>query len=341
MTSGQYHTSLEIGRRIFELGQRFQNDLQMALARLIMAANYSQLGDFTSCREQLTKMLAYYDYRQHHALSTQFGIDPGVNALVWEAPVLWIQGYPEQAKEKSREAIAVSQVLDHPFSLIAALEVGAGIMHTLARSYQAAGEDLKLSIALADEHNFGSFQVEGRFYEGFLQVVDGRTEKGIAQMEQSLAAWRGTGMRILYTVMLGLLAEAQGRAGQVEKGLQILDDAFIEVESRDERFCEAELLRVKGDLLRLRREEPAVIESTYQQAIKVARQQEAKSWELRATISLAKLWKEQGKIPQARSALSKVYEWFIEGFDTADLQETKALLEQLKNDSEKDVNLTV
>ncbi|MFN2163706.1 MAG: ATP-binding protein [Candidatus Promineifilaceae bacterium] len=341
MTSGQYHTSLEIGRRIFELGQRFQNDLQMALARLIMAANYSQLGDFARCREQLEKMLAFYDYRQHHVLSTQFGIDPGVNALVWEALVLWIQGYPEQAEKQSREAIDLAQVLDHPFSLATALEVGAGIMHVLAGKYQAARTNLKTSIGLADEQKFGLFQVEGRFYEGFLQVIDGRTQEGIAQMEQSLAAWRGTGMRILYTVMLGLLAEAQGQAGQVDEGLQTLDEAFAEVESRDERFCESELLRVKGDLLRLRGEESAVIESTYQQAIKVARQQEAKSWELRATISLAKLWREKGKIPQARSMLSDVYYWFSEGFDTADLQEAKALLKELKNDPEKDMNSAV
>jgi len=214
-------------------------------------------------------------------------------------------------------------------------------MHVLAGKYQAARTNLKTSIGLADEQKFGLFQVEGRFYEGFLQVIDGRTQEGIAQMEQSLAAWRGTGMRILYTVMLGLLAEAQGQAGQVDEGLQTLDEAFAEVESRDERICEAELYRIKGDLLRLRGEEMAVVESAYQQAIKVARQQEAKSWELRATISLAKLWREKGKIPQARSMLSDVYYWFSEGFDMADLQEAKALLKELKNDPEKDMNSAV
>lgn len=330
MTSGQYHTSLEIGRRIFELGQRFQDDLQMALARLIMAANYSQLGDFTRCRKHLARMLAFYDYRQHHALSTHFGIDPGVNALVWEALVFWIQGYPEQAEKKSREAVDLAQVLDHPFSLITALEVGAGIMQILARNHRAARANLKRSIRLADEQKFGLFQVEGRFYEGFLQVVDGRTEEGIAQMEQSLAAWRGTGMRILYTVMLGLLAQAYGQAGRIDEGLQILDEAFTEVKNRDERFCEAELYRIKGDLLWQLGERTDVIESAYQQAIKIARRQEAKSWELRAIISLAKLWQGQRKIVEARNALSEVIEWFTAGLNSADLREAEALLKQLK-----------
>jgi predicted ATPase len=329
MTSGQYHNSLKLGQKNFEMGQRLQDGLQTALARLIMAANYSQLDEFDRCQEHLDKMLAFYNYRQHHALSIHFGIDPGVNTLVWAALVLWIRGYPDQAEQQSQKAINLANILDHPFSQTTALEVGAGIMHIMARNYREARADLERSLAIADSQNFGLFQVEGRFYQGFLLVAGGHTDEGLEQMKQSLAAWRATGMRIMHSVVMGLLAQALQQAGQVEEGLQALDQAFSWVEERDERIYEAELYRIKGDLLQLRGTETAAVETAYRQAVTIARRQAAKSWELRATMSLAKLWQTQGQIIEARSTLSSVFDWFTEGFETPDLQDALALLSSL------------
>jgi predicted ATPase len=333
MTSGQYHNSLKLGQKNFEMGQRLQDGFQTALARLIMAANYSQLGKFDRCREHLDKMLAFYDYRQHHALSVHFGIDPGVNTLVWAALVLWIQGYPEQAEQQSQKAIKLATILEHPFSQTTALEVGAGIMHIMARNYRVARADLERSLAIADGQKFGLFQVEGRFYEGFLLVEEGRVDEGLEQMKQSLAAWRATGMRIMHSVMLSLLAQALEQAGKVEEGLQVLNQAFSWVEERDERIYEAELYRIKGDLLQLCGTDTATVETAYRQAITIARQQAAKSWELRATIHLAKLWQVQGRISEAESALNGVLNWFTEGFQTHDLQDAHELLAMLKEGS--------
>jgi predicted ATPase len=330
MTSARYHKSLDLGQQNFKLGQNFQDELKIALSRLIMAANYSQLGEFKLCREHLDKLLAFYDPRQHHALFMHYGIDPGVNALVWEALVLWIQGYPDQAEQESQEAINLAILLEHPFSQTTALEVGAGIMHILARRFQAAGDNLKESLEIADRQKFGLFQVEGRFYEGFLLVAGGRINEGLEQMQHSLAAWRATGMRIMHSVMLGLLAQALSRAGRVAEGLKIVEEAFSWVEERDERIYEAELYHVKGNLLQRIGAETTAVESAYRQAIAIAQRQGARSWELRAAISLAKLYKTQDRLLEAESILSEVFEWFTEGFDTPDLQDASKLLTALK-----------
>jgi predicted ATPase len=165
------------------------------------------------------------------------------------------------------------------------------------------------------------------FYQGYLQVKNGETDAGIAQMQQSLAGWRATGMRIMYSQMLGLLAEALGQSGQIETAWQTLDEAFTEVHNRDERFFEAELYRIKGDLLQTYASELSEAETAYQQAITIAKRQQAKSWELRATINLAHLWQTQGKLREAQNSLSDIFAWFTEGFDSPDLTETKMLLD--------------
>ena len=337
LTSGQYHTSRKLCQQKLELAQRFQDDLQIALARLGLAANYTQLGEFGQSRKHIEKLLDFYNFRQHHALASDHSIDPGVNGLIWAALVTWIMGYPDQAKRHSEEALNWARILEHPFSLAAALEVSGGILHILRREYTAASEKIAAALQLAAEQNFGSFLPEGAFYKGYLQVQNGQMDAGIAQMKQALAGWRATGMRIMYSQMLGLLAEALGQAGQVEAGRQTLDEAFAEVADRDERFFEAELYRIKGDLLQkmgaetpvLSEAEVAVIASTYQQAIAIARRQSAKSWELRAAIRLARLWQEQGDSIRARSLLAEITDWFTEGFDAPDLAEARSLLNML------------
>ncbi|MCP4426678.1 MAG: hypothetical protein GY803_19470, partial [Chloroflexi bacterium] len=328
LSSGQFRASLKLAQQKLELAQRFQDDLQIALARLGLAANYIQLGKFAQSYEQAGKMLDFYDFRQHHALTSDHSIDPGVNTLVWAALAAWVMGYPDQAKRYSEEAIEWAQILEHPLSLTTALEVSGGILHVLRREYAAADEKIEASLQLATEQKFGLFLPEGMFYQGYLQVKNGQIDEGIAQMKQALVGWRATGMRIMYSQMLGLLAEALGQAGQIDEALQTLDEAFAEVKGRDEVFFAAELYRIKGDLLQKCRDEKPVIEDAYRQAVAIAQQQDAKSWELRATLSLAKLQQMQNKAPQARAQLTAIYDWFTEGFDTPDLQEARALLDE-------------
>ncbi|MCB9446231.1 MAG: hypothetical protein H6669_18535, partial [Ardenticatenaceae bacterium] len=302
---------------------------QIALARLGLAANYIQLGEFIQAHEHIDKMLDFYDFRQHPALASDHPFDPGINGIIWAAWVSWVLGYPDQAKQYGQEAVEMARILAQPLALAAALEISGFIMDISMCEYTAVSEKIQKSLQLAADHKFYTFELEGAFYQGLLQIIDGAADKAINQMKQAMAGWRATGMRIMYTHMLGFLAESMGRIGQVEEGLQTLDEAFSEVETRDEHFFEAELYRIKGDLLQKNGAETPVVESAYRQAIAVARQQAAKSWELRATVRLAHLWQGQGKIDEARTVLSGVYNWFMEGFNTPDLQEAQSLLEIL------------
>jgi predicted ATPase len=180
------------------------------------------------------------------------------------------------------------------------------------------------------EHGLAQGVVIGRILRGWALAAQGRGEEGIAEMRQGLIDWRALGVRTTVPYLLTLLAEAYGARGQAEEGLRLLAEARAVVHETGERFHEAELYRTQGDLL-LRPATPDAhqAETCFQQALDVARRQRAKSWELRAAMSLARLWQQQGKYAEARELLAPVYNWFTEGFDTADLQDAKALLDEL------------
>ncbi len=329
LTSGQYHKSFEMARQIFELGQQFQDPLQIALGRLGLGANFLELGEFIQSWEHLEKFVAFYDFRQHHAQTPHYGLDPGINALLWAAWVTWILGYPDQSTQHSQATIYWAKILDHPFSLATAWNQAVVTLHTTRREYQAVAKGIEVTLQLAIEQKFFFLEISSLFYQGFLRLLNGETEEGIEQMKRARDGYLSTGLRMMYTDMLGLLAEALGQIGQIEEALQTLDEALTIVKHRDERWFEANLHRIKGDLLQKSGAEASVIEAAYQQAITIAQRQAAKSWELRATLSLARLWQRQGKIGEAYCALSEIYTWFTEGFDTPDLQDARLLLKAL------------
>jgi predicted ATPase len=210
------------------------------------------------------------------------------------------------------------------------------------REWPAAQKHAEALIALSTEQGFALWMAMGTLWRGCALAEQGQVEEGIAQMRQGLAAFRATGAELLVSQTLGYLAEAYGKKGQTEEGLSVLTEALELVEQTDERYWEAELYRLKGEVLRndecgmtLAPERSAGVndelspEGCFLRAIEVARRQEAKSLELRAVMSLSRLWREQGKREEARQMLAEIYGWFSEGFDTADLQEAKSLLEEL------------
>jgi predicted ATPase len=221
--------------------------------------------------------------------------------------------------------------LAQPYSLAEAQSTGGALVHLLRRDLQAAQALAEASLALASEHEFQPFLAQATMQHGRVLAEQGRREgieEGIAQLRQGLAAWETTGTRYRRPTFLAWLAEAYGKAGRAEEGLSVLDEALAQVEETDERCYEAELRRLKGELLLVQGDEAAAEESLHR-AVEVARRQQAKSWELRATVSLCRLWQQQGRIDEARHILAEVYGWFTEGFDTLDLREARALLEEL------------
>ncbi|MGH8069201.1 MAG: hypothetical protein ACRERE_28995 [Candidatus Entotheonellia bacterium] len=340
----EHPAARELGEQLLTLAQSLQDPALFVEAHRALGNTLLWLGEETSARVHLEQSLALYDPQQHSALAFLYGSDPGVICLAYRAFAVWCLGYPDQALQSMHEALMLAQRLAHPHSLAFAL-TWAAILHWLRREGQATKEQAEAAIALATEQRFPFWVAQGAIMRGWALADQGQGEKGIAQLLEGVIAYRATGAEVFLTGWPALLAEAYGKVGQTEEGLHVVDEALTLVEKKGEHVYEAELYRLKGTLLlpsivqHLRSEvakgpEPGVrslksaAEECFWKAIEVARQQQAKSLELRAAMSLARLWQQQGKKAEARQLLAEVYSWFTEGFDTADLQEAKALLDR-------------
>ncbi len=249
--------------------------------------------------------------------------------LSYMALALWVRGYPDQALQRSQEALTLAQELSHPQSLVYALFYAA-LLYQYYREGRATQKRAETVIVLAREQEFTFWVAGGTLLRGWALAEQGQGEDGITQMCQGLAAWRASGAELGRPYFLALVAEGCGKMGPVEEGLTLLAEALAAVHNTGERWCEVELYRLKGELLLARSgEDHGEAEACFRQALETARRQGAKSLELRAAMSLSRLWQQQGKGDEARELLAPIYGWFTEGFDTADLQEAKVLLEEL------------
>jgi predicted ATPase len=288
------------------------------------------LGELVSAQAYLEQAIALYDSQQHRSQVFLYGYDPGVFGLSYEALVLWFLGYPDQALKRSHEALTLAQELSHPFSLSSALNFAVWL-HQHRREGQLTQEGVETLMTFSTEQGFALWLAWGTAMQGWALAEQGQVEEGIAQIYQCLDTSRATGAKLGRSHFLALLAEAHGKVGQAEEGLSALSEALTWVDQSGERFYEAELYRLKGELVLQSgvwsRESEA--EKCFQKAIEIAQKQQAKSLELRAATSLARLWQSQRKRDEARELLEPVYSWFTEGFDTTDLIDAKTLLDEL------------
>jgi predicted ATPase len=342
---GELQTARELGEQSLSLAQRLQDPVRLLQAHYALGITLFNLGELASVREHLEQVIALHDPQKHPPRAVQ---DPGVACLSYAAWALWLLGYPEQALKRSREALTLAQELSHPFSLAVAL-CWAATLHQCRREEQLARERGEAVITLSTEQGFPFWVAHGTITRGWALAMQGQGEEGIAQLRQGLAAWRATGAEGGRPGQLAQLAEAYGKAGQVEEGLTTLAEALALVDRTGERYHEAELYRLKGQLtlqkfqvssFKFQVEEglassvqrlESEAEEYFLKAIEIARKQQAKSLELRAVMSLSRLWQQQGKKDKARQMLAEIYNWFTEGFDTRDLQEARALLEELNH----------
>jgi predicted ATPase len=245
------------------------------------------------------------------------------------AKALWLLGYPDQALQRSHEALTMAQELAHPQSLAFALYATA-VVHHSRREWHLIKERAELEVTLSTEQGFPLWLPWGIIFGGRVLAEQGQGEEGIAQMHQGVTAFEAIQSRLLRPYCLALLAEAHGKVRQTGAGLAVLAEALTVAHEHGEHHYEAELYRLKGELL-LRQAIPdeQQTEVCFHQALEISRHQEAKSLELRAATSLARLWQSQGKRDEACDLLAPVYDWFTEGFGTADLQEAKRVLGDL------------
>jgi predicted ATPase len=333
----ELRTAREMGEHLLTLAQRIGDPALRLEAHYALGNTLNYLGEFAAAEAHFAQVIALYDPQQHHAHAYLYGQDPGVVCQHYAAVTLWYLGYPDQALQRSHEALTLAQELAHPHSLAFALIFSAWVHH-FRREWPLTHERAEATIALAAEQGFGVYTAMGRIFRGCALaeqeaepgVGQGHVEEGMAQMQQGLAAWRTTGAAVFQPYGLALLAKASAQVGQPEAGLTLLTEALTMANDKGECRWDAELYRLKGEILLVRSaEHDTEAEACFGQALDIARRQQAKSWELRAAISLARLWQRQGKHAAAHELLAPIYGWFTEGFDTADLREARALLEAL------------
>jgi predicted ATPase len=329
LARAQFQIARELGEQCLRLARNVPDSAFLMQARYLLGATLFCTGEIALAREHAEQGIALYNPQKHTSQALLYGQDPGVACLFWLAWALWYLGYPDQSLKRGQEALTLAQGLSHPYSLAIALDLLA-FLHQFRREEHAAQERAEESITISTEQGFEFFLEMGTILRGWSLAGQGSAEEGIAQISQGLAAWRATGAELYQPYWLALLAETFGKVGQTEEGLNVLAEALDTVQKNEERYYEAELYRLKGELLlALSAENQAEAESCFRQAIDVSRQQCAKSLELRSVMSLSRLWQKQGRNEEAREMLTEIYGWFTEGFETRDLIEAKALLEDL------------
>jgi predicted ATPase len=329
LVRAQLHTARELGETLLRLAQRADDPSLSVIAHYALGVTWLCLGALPAARQHLEEGIALDTPDQRRALVYRIGHDPGVACRAFAAWTLWLLGSPAQALARLREALALAHELAHPYSL-AWVRCWAAIVSQLRRDVLATHEQAEVAIALATEQGFTQWAAVGTTFRGWALAMQGRGEEGRAQVCQGVAAWRATGAVLHLPYFCTMLADVCDHLGHLEDGLQALAEAHTLGAQHEERWWEAEIARLRGVLL-LRQTMPqqAEAEACFQQALSIARHQEAKSLELRAAMSLARLWQQQGKRAEAHALLAPVYGWFTEGFDTADLQEAKTLLDEL------------
>ncbi|MFL5286469.1 MAG: AAA family ATPase [Rhodopila sp.] len=315
-------------------------------AHRAMAHTLFSMGKFTPALAHFEQAIALYDPQRHRSLAATFGQEPGILTRGFTAHVLWYLGYPDRALKAMSEALAQAQEVAHPFSLAFALDHTAWLRH-YRRETAETRERAEADIEFSGAQGFPFFLAQGTILRGWALAEQGLHAEGIAQIHQGLAAHQAGGALLIRPYWLSLLAQAYARSRRAEDGLCVLDEALAM--SHGQHIWKAELHRLRGELLLAHlggqnHAEAAPVdasilteagrsftqaESCFQHAIEVAREQRGKSLELRASTSLARLWKTQGKHPEARDLLDPIYNWFTEGFDTPDLKDAKALLDEL------------
>jgi predicted ATPase len=328
MGRAEYGRAAALGEYILHLGQRVQDPLLLLTGHTATGTTLLFQGAVVQARPHLEQSIALYDPPQHRVLASLYGMDYGMVGRAWLGWQRLVQGYPNQGLRHSEEALRLAQEVAHPYNL-ASILLDVIVAQLWRRESQRTQQQAEVVIALANEHGFALRVAQGAFLRSWALVMQGKIDGGLPQMRQALAAIRATGTVGACSWLLGLFAEACGQAGQLEEGFHALEEAQAHIAKTGEHIWEAELHRLTGELRCQHTAGHEAAEPCFRQALTVARGQEAKWLELRAAISLSRFWQQQGKRAEAYDLLAPIYGWFTEGFDTADLQEAKTLLEEL------------
>ena len=326
----EHETARTVAKDLLVRAQRGDDATGLHAAHCLMGGASFWLGEFAVAHTHFEESMAFFDPRQHRALAFVYEPDPAAGALGYWGFTLWCLGFPDQALQRTQRMLALAQelALVHPSSLAMSLSHAAGV-HFLRRDAQMGLARAEAGLALANEHGLRLWEAIHRVHICSALVMRNGQE-GILKLKDALEAYWARGSRASNSILFGGLALAFGMTGKFEDADRTMAQAFSFIEETGERAYEAEVHRLKGELLLIQDTSHAArAEECFSSAIEIARGQGAKSWELRATTSLARLLDKQEKRDEARAMLAEIYNWFTEGFDTADLKDANALLDEL------------
>ncbi|MGZ4584256.1 MAG: ATP-binding protein, partial [Mycobacterium sp.] len=326
---GHMHKARALAEEFLELAQPQQDPLILAVGHRMLAYTAWWQGDVIDVRNHSAEGLAFYNPDQHRTCVVNYTQDSGVLCGYLTALADWVLGYPTRAVQAMERTVAHARVFEHPYSVGLTLLMSAQLSQ-LRRDPEAARTQAEAAIAVSREHGLPAVELWCLLPRGWALTEQGEMAKGISDIREGMKRRQAYGMGAVWPWFLVLLAEAYGKIGKLEEGLAALREALQWVHRNDERLYEAELHRIRGELL-LKHEVPdtAEAEQCFERALQVARQQQAKSWELRAAMSLSRLRLQRGRRDDARELLLPVYGWFTEGFDTADLKDARDLADRL------------
>ena len=320
----------ELAEQLLALAEKQAMVVPRMVGHRLMGMSPLLTGEVAAGRAHFDRALALYDPTEHRPLATRFGQDVGVAILSFRSLALWLLGYPDAALADANHALKDAREIGQAATLMYALNNTAIFAHIHCGNYKAAKAELEELVVLANEKGAPYWKALATINKGLLLALDGNESDAIKTITSGMAAYQSTGATLYRPQHLSYLASAYAKVGQFEEAWRCISEAMTAVETTKENWYEAEANRVAGEVaLKLPEPDAAKAEAYFQRALRLARQQQAKSWELRAAMSLARLWRDQSKVQQARELLAPVYGWFTEGFDTLDLKDAKALLEEL------------
>jgi class 3 adenylate cyclase/predicted ATPase len=311
------------------LAKKQGTTVPLLIAHRLMGTSLLCTGGIAAGRAHLDQAIELYDPAEHRPLATRFGHDPGMATLCIRSLALWFLGYPEAAFADTARALKDAREIGQAATLMYAL-AWTSFTPSFCGNYAAANAQTDEVVALADEKGALLWKAFGMMNQGCVLASTGKPSDAVHMITAGITAWRATGSTVFVPLHISYLARAYAELGQFDDAWRCIGEAMTAIETTKERWFEAEVHRMAGEIaLKSREPDTAKAHGYFARALAVAREQQAKSWELRAAMSMARLWRNQGKLQQARELLAPVYGWFTEGFDTLDLKEAKTLLDEL------------
>jgi class 3 adenylate cyclase/predicted ATPase len=327
--AGNGATICEIANQFLALAEKQGTIVPLMIGHRMVGTSLLHTGDLIQARAHLDRAIALYDPSAHRPLATRFGQDVLVITLLRRSMALWMLGYPDAAVADTDHALSDAREIGHAATLLIGFMAPFWIYPNCG-NYAAAIGPINELVVLAEENDSSYWKAMGMLAQGSLLALTGKAAEAVSMLTSGLTALRPTGAILHLPWFQISLTRAYGELGLFDSAWRCIGEAMTTVEITRERWLEAEVYRTGGEIaLKSREQDSAKAETYFERALTIARQQQASSWELRASMSLARLWRDQDKVQQARELLAPVYGWFTEGFDTRDLKEAKALLEEL------------